>query len=955
MSPDANQSHDAKSDISPDIPGLRNQEERAQSESGGLYNPSGDTENTKEVAGPQAAGVKDEQKTGAVGAATQGIASAATPTSGIGKTVSFFWGGSSRKKKTVGGGIVAVIVAAFFGFSILSGPLQLVHLSEQLKTNFASSQQASANRGNKLFRYANSSGDLAETRVGLLGKKYLKGTITSLADLGVEFQSNSLGALKSTTIDTKKLAKKYPELDGMNRAQQRAWLADRYDGLAAKQISYSKGKFVIDGGDFTMKTTSLLQKNSVALTADGSIDAALKNRILAKFFDIPSLFHPLKRAVNSKLNRTLNAKEQKAQQDAEEAREKATIDPVEAKADAAVKNIEDESNKYNSPVMKTLLLTGGACFVRGIAGDVVTVNRDRIVAPAVIRSIDLIAVGEQIKSGQDFDIRQLGAVEKSLTNSAGKTVWQSKPLQATERVSNPSGPDLPEDYRQAFSSKTTSGTIKGWANKSLGGSTSASVLCSPLGQLAQVVVTLGASAASAFGEVASGGALTPAIAGAWAAKESVAFAISAVAMHFVESFVLSQATHGSLAKEAFSGPIGGGLLAYGGREAANIGSRAEGGVALSSTDSSKYTAMYESQQRKTFESESLASRLFDTHSTNSLMSQVALSISPSWKENVSNGAQFFASIGTTLPKIFSFLSSPVHAASQTYDWGFPQYGIPSSVLDDESMANPYKNANQVASVLDGSSGNGYISRAQDCFGVEISKESGAWDVSPSSEVNPAEEDYGNARCDDLSDPNWKRVMLFVFDTRTMAATACYMGDDQSCSQEGIGSGSGSASSDTSSSVATGNAKDLAQQILANKKIDLTCYSTSVKQDVQSAAAGQPGTAGAMTSSAILKLIATLGKNHSVCVTAIQSNGQGHTDGSYHYSGDGVDFGSLDGATITGRNEPAITILKQAFDVLPSGTGVGQSACGVTPTLPSGWTTFDDSCNHLHLQVPRGTP
>jgi hypothetical protein len=153
---------------------------------------------------------------------------------------------------------------------------------------------------------------------------------------------------------------------------------------------------------------------------------------------------------------------------------------------------------------------------------------------------------------------------------------------------------------------------------------------------------------------------------------------------------------------------------------------------------------------------------------------------------------------------------------------------------------------------------------------------------------------------------------------------------------------------------SGNAQQLAQQILSNNNIDLGCLSSSVGQDVKDAAAGKPGTAGAAVSSAILQLIATVGQNHQVCITAIESDGQGHATGSYHYTGDAVDFGSLDGVTITGRNAPAITIIDIATKIMPDGSALGQSQCGSTPPLPSGWTTFEDTCNHLHIQVPRGT-
>jgi hypothetical protein len=160
---------------------------------------------------------------------------------------------------------------------------------------------------------------------------------------------------------------------------------------------------------------------------------------------------------------------------------------------------------------------------------------------------------------------------------------------------------------------------------------------------------------------------------------------------------------------------------------------------------------------------------------------------------------------------------------------------------------------------------------------------------------------------------------------------------------------------------SGNAQQLAQQILANNNITYDCGS-SAQQDIQLTAQGKPGTAGAPIDKAILQLIATIGQNHKVCVSALESYGQHHSTGSYHYTGDAVDFGSVDGVRITGRNAPALTIIKIAEGILPNGSAFGQwhdpdtgALCGPVISLPNSFDQFDDSCDHLHVQVPREAP
>ncbi len=93
----------------------------------------------------------------------------------------------------------------------------------------------------------------------------------------------------------------------------------------------------------------------------------------------------------------------------------------------------------------------------------------------------------------------------------------------------------------------------------------------------------------------------------------------------------------------------------------------------------------------------------------------------------------------------------------------------------------------------------------------------------------------------------------------------------------------------------------------------------------------------------------------MALTALESGGSGHATGSLHYSGDAVDIGSLDGVVVTGRNAPSITIIRELEGLLPPGSAFGQSECGATPPLPTGVSTFQDTCTHLHIQVLRGTP
>lgn len=74
-----------------------------------------------------------------------------------------------------------------------------------------------------------------------------------------------------------------------------------------------------------------------------------------------------------------------------------------------------------------------------------------------------------------------------------------------------------------------------------------------------------------------------------------------------------------------------------------------------------------------------------------------------------------------------------------------------------------------------------------------------------------------------------------------------------------------------------------------------------------------------------------------------ANGGGHA----------VDFSGLNGQSTTGADANAITLLRALEPLMPAGSGAGQVQCraaaGTSITLAT-MAQFNDSCNHLHVQV-----
>lgn len=86
------------------------------------------------------------------------------------------------------------------------------------------------------------------------------------------------------------------------------------------------------------------------------------------------------------------------------------------------------------------------------------------------------------------------------------------------------------------------------------------------------------------------------------------------------------------------------------------------------------------------------------------------------------------------------------------------------------------------------------------------------------------------------------------------------------------------------------------------------------------------------------IVAGAGKN-----SAHWANGGGHA----------VDFSGLNGRSTTGADANALTLLRALDPLMPAGSGAGQVECrasaGTSLTLAH-MTQFNDTCNHLHVQV-----
>lgn len=686
-------------------------------------------------------------------------------------------------KKAMGGGIVGgAIGLVIFGAVMSSGPAQIFRLAHILSKPLQTSENAASNRTNGLFRFART-GNIGQTRLSYIGSKVHAQQVARLSAIGIDFNSNRYsGALSSTTVDQNKLSKQLPELKNLSRAEAQAYIAKSLDIDPSTVRPIGDGKFAIVNRNFSIQANRLFVRNTHALLGDGKISSAIKARPMTQFFNVPSLFHPIKRlsaGAETNIGKALQDRERAARQ--KQLAESRTA-PKTPDVAAAESRIKDSLTGVKAAVGSTLLLTGAMCIARDTADDIVVANRANLAVPAALASAQILGVKDQTKSSQDMDLSTMGVIVENFTDKNGKTIWDSREIRALEDPYTSSGEVLPEEYRQGFSTGTNAATIKA----TFGGGAAGAVACSNLGIFAQLVLAAGIVAVSIPTTGGSGAVLV------FAGNTAKNVALTAGTIYLLQKIAVDQLKSDELVPDAMAGTIGGGLYGYGAMEFQGIQGRSSGGVAMPQEDVDKITRQYEKVEYEAFGKKSLVAKLFDIQDYNSVASKTIGTMDTNIQRGATNVATSVLSLRTFTGLFGTFGLTKVGAAekNERYDWNMPLYSIPLRLLNDPEYADPYASADKMATILDSKDGEKYIEKASKCFGNTVQKGTRGWEVKPVRDVNPNSTEYVEAKCANLDDPNWNRMIMFVFDSREMDATNCFLSSDEdgiaSCANNGIG-------------------------------------------------------------------------------------------------------------------------------------------------------------------------
>ena len=357
-----------------------------------------------------------------------------------------------------------------------------------------------------------------------------------------------------------------------------------------------------------------------------------------------------------------------------------------------------------------------------------------------------------------------------------------------------------------------------------------------------------------------------------------------------------------------------------------------GGHKLTDAQFGQIVDAQQNEEQQQFQNQSFFARMFDTSSSYSLVSKVAMGIPFGLQADAQSGLASLINPFSAFSHGFgSILSGKVSASTTT---GADPIGVQRNGLTDADFA-------ELERQIDADGGDPQVWWDHNCSdnASYAYMKNNDWNKNAAKHTDP------NTGMPEYDSPNFCLAMHTgigigggFMDTSNLSA------DDLADLSAPSGS-SGSPTSGPSTPVSS-DAQQVAQDILSNPNVT---YQYSAKTDVQLAAQGKPGTNGVPIDIRILQIPDALAKKHKIVISAYESYGQGHSDGSDHYTGHAVDIASIDG-TVAYEN---IFQFWDEYSQYANGAIFLQKQCGGTPP-PSNATGIqwlsEDKCNHQHISV-----
>ncbi len=815
----------------------------------------------------------------------------------------------SRRQK-VGGGVGAgLLIASIFGiFSVLHGPLQIVHFAQLLQRfHFTNNENFSDSRTGKLYIYLTTRSNPNRRNLGIIMNKPADRYERFLKEAGIEMNfdhptknGRQVRRIQSFTIDS-------------NTQQGRNTIESlKKQGVDIPDIG-SNGKVIVSArGEGGTKLSRSVIRGSVDSINMNKVSGAIAKRLLIKRAGVD--LHPLKNKTyergqdSADRRRTYN---EEVREDAAD-RDKNGVDAPDrhvsgvqetdkdgnvtndTNGDAELANGEIDAAKdvkgfgklqelklRYAKLIKGAGLAGAAvgvvCAARSLGDQAEEIEYANIVLPLIRIGTRIVATGNQVMTGKDTNVDELGAVSEALY-SEDEGSWASARSIQAENEQELTGPDMPDEAKPSqvgekpilfrILDNGALGAVCG-VNNAIGGLP----IIKQIGQASDAAID---AALKPFG---------------WSMSKLMTSLASLFAADEVDALA-EGATLGNYAN-------------YGARLAANDSAISTGGRALSGTETALLDDETDAMLNRQLDQKSLFARYLDLKEPDSLAAK-SLFENP----DLANPQSAFASLLRNPSTLFSgwakkLTTMTLAQTNSEYNYGFPEYGYSLDEQDDERLEDPLENAEfiepRLAELNDRYDGGG---EDGPCFGTTVNPDTGA--LITASSVKYEDANRSDCRNPGQSFPDGTneliRYRMYLADMVTAHTLACYEGEETSCQQLfGTTSSSGSADASAQTSAPTGDVQSLAQQLLDNPKVTYwTNRGINTRDVVVALAEGKPAyttcsNAGNETTAVdvnMMKFLVEAGQQTHIMINALTD--KCHTANSRHYRGKAVDLDNQSG-------------------------------------------------------------
>lgn len=700
---------------------------------------------------------------------------------------------SNKQKARIAGSVAGVLLGAGITGSILTPmlvPLHWLHYAQGLHILDETDDETSSLSISKLYRYYKTR-DFNRTRLSFLQNRNHDKFIAKLADEGIHIQPRANG--RATNVIEFDINKLFPEQAGKSYSEVDNFLTKKF----GKGLSFTRGAdgsvlrvSIKDAGTLTQyRVTRFISKQ----TGSNLLDTALTRRHLKSYFNIADLFHP-ERKVDNSLLKFIDK-----------------IFPASAKARTASKEGKNAWEKFKESeaasgfakgAAAVLIAQMGICSIQSVSKKITEIQHEAIVAPGQIYAVQTAAYAAQIEADSS-DLNPTGmstATESMYKNGLSPMDSNAfKKLQGlpASRVYDSATSGVVGQIDNAFSSESPDKLTTGAVDQIRVGDVA---LCSPAG----IAIGAGAGIAILLASIPTTGGVA-AFATEAGAKLVVTFAAGYAfgALLGMGEDYAAKSLAGSMPELTNQGVVGGELTVRAAQYNANSGEAGVGGIVASPKTINTLNSDIAQTKADEAAQQSLYARVLDPKNGDSIVGRLINNVSPSPKDNLSNFASLFMSLGKTLASMPATLFTK-HAYAATADGLISSYDSISSIEDVDA------NEEQVAAIYDGVQGQYYRDKVLECTGNTISWNGtdGYWDVTNDHEVNTTLAEYKTncANSGLLGDNNWTKIRASLRLTSSLEHLYCGMINvEDSCQKSGMGNMAAAYSASTTPATAGSDA------------------------------------------------------------------------------------------------------------------------------------------------------